>query len=196
MNELIIASKNKGKIEEFRQLFAQYGIQTYGIEEIDESIADVKETGMTFAENAQLKAETIAALLNKPVLADDSGLEVDALEKRPGVFSARYAGEKKDDKANMDKVLLELEQVDHRTARFVCVLALAIPSQETILERGTCEGSIARQPQGANGFGYDPIFVPNGYNQTMAQLTSGEKNAISHRHNALMKIEQTIQLMV
>ncbi|QHE53173.1 XTP/dITP diphosphatase [Pontibacillus sp. HMF3514] len=189
MDQIVIASGNEGKIREFRQLFSKYGIETIAMNDLDETLPDVEETGETFEENARLKAETISDIIQVPVLADDSGLEVDALNKRPGVYSARYAGEQKDDQANLQKVLNELEGKEDREARFVCVLALARPGKETVYKRGTCEGQIGAEPQGENGFGYDPVFYPKGFDRTMAQLSSDEKNSISHRSNALKQLE-------
>lgn len=189
MDRIVIASGNQGKIREFRQLFSKYGIETIAMNDLDETLPDVEETGDTFEENARLKAETISDIIQVPVLADDSGLEVDALNKRPGVYSARYAGEQKDDQANLQKVLNELEGKEDREARFVCVLALARPGKETVYKRGTCEGQIGLEPQGENGFGYDPVFYPEGFDRTMAQLSSDEKNRISHRSNALKQLE-------
>ncbi len=189
MDRIVIASGNQGKIREFRQLFSKYGIETVAMNDIDVNLPDVEETGDTFEENARLKAETISDIIQVPVLSDDSGLEVDALNKRPGVYSARYAGEPKDDRANLQKVIDELNGLEQRDARFVCVLALARPGKETIYKRGTCEGQIGTGPRGDNGFGYDPVFYPKGYDQTMAQLSSDEKNSISHRSNALKQLE-------
>ncbi|KGX88073.1 XTP/dITP diphosphatase [Pontibacillus marinus] len=189
MDRIVIASGNQGKIREFRQLFSKYGIETIAMNDLDETLPDVEETGETFEENARLKAETISDIIQVPVLADDSGLEVDALNKRPGVYSARFAGEQKDDQANLQKVLNELKGKEDREARFVCVLALARPGKETVYKRGTCEGQIGLEPQGENGFGYDPVFYPKGFNRTMAQLSSDEKNSISHRSNALKQLE-------
>ncbi|MYL34206.1 XTP/dITP diphosphatase [Pontibacillus yanchengensis] len=193
MKKLIVATKNQGKVNEFREMFSKYGIETYSLNDLDTHIPDVEETGTTFEENAQLKAETIADLLQVPVLADDSGLEVDALNKRPGVFSARFAGEDKDDHRNLEKVLDELKSIENREARFVCALALAIPGQETIFERGTCEGMIATKSYGDRGFGYDPIFIPRGYEETFAQLPSDVKNQMSHRSRAIQQMETSIQ---
>jgi len=189
MERIVIASGNQGKIREFRQLFSEHGIETLAMNDVDENLPDVEETGDTFEENARLKAETISNIIGVPVLADDSGLEVDALNKRPGVYSARFAGEPKNDQANLEKVLRELDGADNRDARFVCVLALARPGKETIYKRGTCEGEIGTEPKGENGFGYDPVFYPKGYDETMAQLSSDEKNRISHRSNALAQLE-------
>ncbi|MCD5323763.1 MULTISPECIES: XTP/dITP diphosphatase [Pontibacillus] len=193
MKRLVVATHNQGKVREFRQLFSKYDIETLSLEDLNQDVPEVEETGVTFWENAQLKAETISSLLNMPVIADDSGLEVDALEGKPGVYSARYAGEPKNDKNNLEKVLSELNGEQNRKARFVCVLALSLPGEEVIFERGTCEGRLAEQAQGETGFGYDPIFIPDGYNRTMAEIGADEKNKISHRSEALEKIETTIR---
>lgn len=191
MKQIIVATKNEGKAKEFKKFFSAFRIDAVSLLDLPDSIPDVEETGDTFEENAALKAEAIANLLDVPTLSDDSGLVIDALNGRPGIYSARYAGEAKNDKANVKKVLEELKNVpaEERTARFVCVLAIAAPNQQTFFCKGTCEGTIAFAPAGSNGFGYDPIFIPNGYNQTMAQLLPDEKNKISHRRNAIAQLE-------
>jgi XTP/dITP diphosphohydrolase len=193
MKELVIATKNKGKAKEFENLFSTYGFQVKTLLDYPES-EDVEETGTSFEENAILKAEAVSHLLNRPVIADDSGLVVDALDGRPGIYSARYAGELKNDEANIDKVLTELKAVPEkeRTARFYCALAVAIPGQPTYTVSGTCEGEILKERRGNNGFGYDPIFYVNEKNRAMAELSSDEKNAISHRAKALEKLSQDI----
>ncbi len=195
MEQLIIATKNKGKVEDFRNLFLKYNITIKSLLDFDESIPDIEETGETFEENAALKAETIAERFSLPVLADDSGLEVDALDGRPGIYSARYAGLEKSDQANIDKLLEELKTIpeEERTARFVCVLAVARPGKPTLFKRGTCEGRVADQPTGENGFGYDPVFYPKGSPKTMAEMTPEEKNQISHRKNAMNQLEEWLQ---
>jgi XTP/dITP diphosphohydrolase len=195
MKQILIATKNKGKAKEFKAFFSGYGIKAHSLMDLDEELPDVKETGNTFKENASLKAEQISEILSIPVLADDSGLMIDSLDGSPGVYSARYAGKMKDDNANMEKVLLELKNVpaEKRTARFICVLAVAIPSEETIFRTGYCEGIIAFSKRGMNGFGYDPIFVPDGYHVTMAELSSEEKNQISHRKHAISQLEDWIE---
>ncbi|MFU0791917.1 XTP/dITP diphosphatase [Virgibacillus proomii] len=194
MKRVIIATKNEGKATEFKELFRAYQIQAVSLNDLKE-LPDVEETGSTFEENATLKAETIASLLSLPVIADDSGLVIDALDGRPGVYSARYAGEEKNDQANIDKVLSELKDIpeNKRTAKFVCVLAFAKPGMETMLYKGYCHGRIANSPIGTNGFGYDPIFIPHASQLTMAQLTQEEKNAISHRHHALQQLETSLK---
>lgn len=194
MKEIIIATKNAGKAKEFKAFFAKYHIHAISLIEMEQTMPDVEETGSTFAENAALKAEQISSMLQLPVVADDSGLIIDALDGRPGIYSARYAGEEKDDQANIDKVMAELKYTpdEQRTARFTCVLALAIPGRETIFCTGFCEGMIASCQAGENGFGYDPIFIPQGYKQTMAELSPEEKNRISHRKHAMEKLEEWI----
>lgn len=196
MEEIIIATKNSGKVKDFEQLFKSKGFVIKSLLDYPE-IPDVEETGKTFAENAKLKSEQISTILQRAVIADDSGLSIDALDGEPGVYSARYAGEQKDDQDNIKKVLLNLEGVPYekRTARFHCALALTIPNQETYLVDGTCEGIISTQSKGEHGFGYDPIFFLPEQNKTMAQLSSEEKNKISHRANALKKLQSMINQM-
>lgn len=194
MKELIIATNNKGKALEFKELFKDKDIDVYSLLDLTTTFPEVEETGTTFKENAQLKAEQICSLSQRAVLADDSGLVIDALNGQPGIYSARYAGLDKNDEANNEKVLRELQGVrdEERTARFVCVLALARPNLPTIFFNGYCEGKIAHHPKGTNGFGYDPIFIPKGYDQTMAQLPPEEKNNISHRSQAMKKLVKWI----
>lgn len=196
MKKIIIATKNKGKAKEFKQFFSNFNIQCKSLLDLDNTYPEVEETGTTFAENAIIKAETGAALLNMPVIADDSGLMIDALDGKPGLETARYAGEHKSDEDNMQKVLQELKRVktEDRTARFIAVLAIAKPGEETIVQEGICEGSIAYEKAGTNGFGYDPIFIPNGYLKTMAQLSSDEKGLISHRSHAFKQLEKLINI--
>lgn len=186
MKKVMIATKNPGKAKEFADLFQKYGIRVQSLLDMENSI-DVEETGTTFAENAILKAETISERSGEAVIADDSGLVIDALDGRPGVYSARYAGLEKNDLANIEKVLKELKGVplEKRTARFVCVLAVAIPGEETLTFEGQCSGLITREKSGSNGFGYDPIFYLPEKGQTLAELTKQEKNLISHRAVAL-----------
>ncbi|RKQ37934.1 XTP/dITP diphosphatase [Oceanobacillus halophilus] len=197
MKQIVIATKNKGKANEFKSFFSKENIEALSLLDLNFELPDVEETGQTFEENAALKAEEICHLLKKPVLSDDSGLVIDALNGRPGIYSARYAGEEKDDKANVQKVLEEMENVpeNQRTARFVCVLAIARPGENTIFKKGFCEGKIATSATGEYGFGYDPIFIPDGYSRTMAELQPDEKNRISHRKNAIDQLEEWIHSM-
>ncbi|MCM2531474.1 XTP/dITP diphosphatase [Neobacillus pocheonensis] len=193
MKEVIIATKNPGKAKEFEHIFAPRGIAVRTLLDFPE-IPDIEETGTTFEANAILKAEAISRLLNRMVIGDDSGLMVDALEGRPGIYSARYAGEQKNDQENIDKVLLELTglPVDKRTARFYCALAVAVPTQETFTVSGTCEGRILEERRGTHGFGYDPVFYVPEKGLAMAELSSSEKNKISHRANALKKLDTVL----
>ncbi|CAM4146265.1 nucleoside-triphosphate diphosphatase [Bacillus manliponensis] len=195
MKQVVVATKNSGKAREFAELFGKFGLQVKSLHDFP-YIVEVEETGETFEENAILKAESLSKQLNEIVIADDSGLIVDALNGKPGVYSARYAGEQKDDQANIQKVLEELHGIeqDSRKARFYCALAVAFPKDEkqTVIVNGTCEGEILEQPRGEGGFGYDPIFYVEEYKRTMAELSSDEKNAISHRGRALRKLEEKI----
>jgi XTP/dITP diphosphohydrolase len=194
MDSVIIATKNKGKAKEFENLFLPKGLAVKTLLDFPE-LEDVEETGSTFEENAILKAETIANNLGVRVIADDSGLEIDKLEGRPGVYSARYAGPEKNDEANIDKVLKELHGVpeSQRTARFCCALAMAEPGKETLTVFGTCEGRILHDRRGTNGFGYDPIFFVETEGKAMAELSSEQKNKISHRANAIRKLDELLQ---
>ncbi|MBL4951202.1 XTP/dITP diphosphatase [Neobacillus sp. YIM B02564] len=197
MKEVIIATKNPGKAKEFEHIFSPRGITIRTLLDFPD-LPEVEETGSTFEENAILKAETVSRALNKMVMGDDSGLIIDALGGRPGIYSARYAGEPKNDENNIDKVLSELTHVpkEKRTARFYCALALAVPGQETFTVSGTCEGEILEEKRGKNGFGYDPIFFLPEIGRTMAELTSDEKNKISHRANALKKLDAELDSLL
>ncbi|MFD2618100.1 XTP/dITP diphosphatase [Terrilactibacillus laevilacticus] len=190
MQQIMIASNNQGKVKEFKALLSSFDVKVLSLSDLDEPI-DVEETGETFEENAALKAEEICARTNMITIADDSGLVVDALDGRPGVYSARYAGLDKNDQHNTEKVLSELKEVpeDERTARFVCVLALAIPGKQTEFFRGICEGKITEAPIGEGGFGYDPIFYFPQKGKTLAELSQPEKNKISHRGHALEQLK-------
>lgn len=194
MESVLIATKNRGKAKEFENLFYTKGLAVKTLLDYPE-LEDVEETGSTFEENAILKAETIAKSLGVRVIADDSGLEIDALEGRPGVYSARYAGLEKNDENNIDKVLDELQGVpdSDRTARFCCALAMAEPGKETVTVFGTCEGRILGERRGTNGFGYDPIFFVETKGKSMAELASDEKNQISHRANAIRKLDELLK---
>lgn len=195
--EVIIATKNKGKAQEFEKLFSPYDIKVLTLLDFPD-IPDIDETGETFEENAILKAEAISKQFQTMVISDDSGLVVDALNGRPGIYSARFAGEDKDDEANIRKVLFEMENIptEERTARFYCAIALAIPNEKTITVSGSCEGEILREKRGSNGFGYDPIFLIKNRGLTMAEITPEEKNQISHRSNAIKKLFQLIEGLI
>ncbi|SDK15463.1 non-canonical purine NTP pyrophosphatase, RdgB/HAM1 family [Alkalibacterium thalassium] len=194
MNELtktiVIATRNKGKASEFEALFNKKGYAVQTLLDYPE-VSDIEETGITFQENALLKAETIAEQFETLVLADDSGLKVKALHGQPGVYSARYAGEEKNDAKNNAKLLNELADVkdEDRTAVFHCSLALAMPGKNSLVVDGEVAGKIIGVPRGENGFGYDPLFYLEDKKKTMAELTEEEKNKISHRAVALENLE-------
>jgi XTP/dITP diphosphohydrolase len=187
--ELVVATRNAGKLKEIRRLLAEHDIDILGLEDFPE-IPEVVEDGLTFAANARKKAETVAALTRRACLADDSGLVVEALGGRPGVHSARYAGPDADDTANNRKLLEELSGVDeqHRQAAFCCVMALCLPGEETRLFEGRVSGRILGALRGDGGFGYDPLFLVPEYGRTMAELSLEIKNRISHRGQALRQV--------
>ena len=184
MHEILAATGNEHKLREFRQILEPRGVRVLGARDVG-GLPDVVEDGDTFVANAVKKAVTVAREKGLRVLADDSGLEVFALGGEPGVHSARYAGEHGVDHANTGRLLRRLERHSDRRARFVCVIAVASPDGEVRTVEGEVRGVIVGQPRGANGFGYDPVFLPDGYTQTFAELPSEVKNGISHRSNAL-----------
>lgn len=190
MADIVIASSNQGKINDFKVIFSEDNV--IGINEMIEDF-DVEETGTTFEENARLKSEAAAKLLNATVIADDSGLEVAALNGEPGVYSARYAGGQKSDEANIEKVLKGLESEENRAARFVCVISMTTATGETTTFKGTVDGEITLSQIGENGFGYDPIFLIPECQKTMAQLTAEEKSEISHRRKAIDQLKAYIE---
>ena len=184
LTELVIASHNKNKIYEFQNILKPFNVTVYSASQLN--LPDVEETGSTFSQNAQIKAEEIAKLTNKPCLADDSGLCVNALNGAPGVFSARYAPNR-DFNLAMTKLLSELSACNTNdwSAYFACVLALKIPNQDIRFYEGRVEGTITPNRQGTNGFGFDPIFIPQGHTRTFAQMSNEEKASLSHRGKAL-----------
>jgi XTP/dITP diphosphohydrolase len=192
---VVLASSNSGKVRELGSVLAPFGFDlvaqsTLGVE-------TPAETGQTFAENAVLKARYAAAATSLPALADDSGIEVDALGGRPGIYSARYAGEGAGDQANLRKMLDEMRDVPppQRTARYQCVIAFVATAADSapIVASGTWEGTLISVPRGLGGFGYDPIFVPRGFDRTAAELDPGEKNSLSHRGQALRAFVTQLQ---
>lgn len=189
--KLIIASNNAHKVREIRQILGDCFPHMATLAEAGLDI-DVLEDGLTFADNAKKKAEEVLAQASgyDAALADDSGLMVDALGGAPGVYSARYAGEQHCDADNNAKLMRDMEAVpnEQRTCRFVSSVALARRGRETLIETGTCEGRLLRAPQGENGFGYDPYFLYEPANRSFAELSADEKNAVSHRRNALNKL--------
>ncbi|MCX8073885.1 MAG: XTP/dITP diphosphatase [Candidatus Binatia bacterium] len=190
---LVLATANPGKVKELEQLLGGSGVECISL--LDRpGYPKVAETGRTYVENATLKAKAIAAWSGLPALADDSGLEVDALGGAPGVDSAHYAGEQADDTANLRRLLHELREVpeEQRSARFRCVLAVARPDGRVLTSEGVCEGRITAEPRGTNGFGYDPVFVPEGSDKTFAELSAEEKHRYSHRARAARQLRERL----
>ena len=183
---VVVASRNKGKLKEFRAMLEPIGFDVKGIDDIDASLPEVDEDADTFEGNALKKAREFSRALGVAVVSDDSGLCVDLLDGAPGVYSARYAGEGAGDEANLVKVLADL-QGQTSPARYVCVLAYVDGEQEVVV-RGECEGELIQERRGDGGFGYDPVFYVAQFGRTMAELAMEEKNAISHRALALKKL--------
>ena len=191
--ELALATKNLGKIQEILAICSEWPVKWLTADGVD--WPDIEETGDTYRDNALLKAHGVARVLGVPAVADDSGIEVDALGGGPGVRSARFAGEHATDRENLSLLLARVADVDEgeRTARFRCVAACAWPDGRAVVAEAACEGRIILQPRGDGGFGYDPAFVPEGETRTMAQLSEGEKNAISHRGKALRALGELLR---
>ena len=186
---VVLATRNEGKIAELNRILAAVGgkVEIVGLESFPDA-PDVPETGLTFADNALLKARAIAAYTGLPAVSDDSGLATDALHGMPGVLSARWSGKHGDDTANLELLLGQLADSGERGAAFVCVAALVVPGGGEWTATGVLAGTLTRAPRGGNGFGYDPIFVPEGLNKTTAELSPAEKDAISHRGRAFRAI--------
>lgn len=185
MAKLIFASKNEGKVREFREFLTPLGIEVVSLNELT-NVPEIIEDGHTFEENATIKAQTIADAMNVPVVAEDAGLTVDALDGAPGIYSARYAGDH-DDAANNAKLLKELANTPdaERTAAFHAVIVALKPNGKKLVAEGVVDGRILHDAQGAGGFGYDPLFYYEPFQKTLAELTPAEKNDISHRGAAL-----------
>ena len=192
--EMILGTRNHGKIAEFRSLFKGMQIKLLSFYDFPD-VPPVVEDGKTFEENAAKKAKTIAKATGRIAVSDDSGLEVDFLNAVPGVYSARFAGERATDRENARKVLKMLDGVawEERSARFVCVICAATPKGKTISAEGTCAGTISFEMRGSHGFGYDPILVPDGYQMTMAEMEPELKNSISHRADAMNKFRKVLK---
>lgn len=186
-DEVVIATNNAHKLEEIGAILEDFDYTIYSLKDVDLGGIEIVEDGKTFEHNALIKARTIAKLTNKISISDDSGLEVDAIGKKPGVYSARYAGENATDEENREKLIKALNNVpmSKRTARFVSAIAVVFPDGKEFVVRGTCEGSIGFEEKGKNGFGYDPLFIVDGYNKTFGEIPATIKNSISHRANAL-----------
>jgi XTP/dITP diphosphohydrolase len=183
--KVVLATRNTGKIAELRRILASYDVDLVGLDAIDD-VGDIAETGATFAENAMIKAREVARVSGLVAVADDSGLTVDALNGMPGVLSARWAGRHGDDTANLDLVLAQTADIpdERRTAAFVCAAAAASPDGRELVVQEELSGSLLRERRGHNGFGYDPIFVPEGETRTTAEMSPAAKDAISHRGKA------------
>lgn len=193
MKQIIFATGNAGKMREIREIMADTGAEILSMKEAGLT-ADIEENGNTFEENAIIKAKAIAALTDDIVLADDSGLEVDYLNKEPGVYSARYLGEDTSYEIKNQAILDRLAGVpkEKRTARFVCAIAAAMPNGEVLVTRETIEGYIGDKPAGNGGFGYDPIFYVDEYGCSTAELTEEQKNEVSHRGKALRAMKEKL----
>ena len=191
---IVFATKNRGKVREAGEKLKEFGVEVIPLDEITEVEAP-EETGETFCENAYQKATYYARKLNLPVLAEDAGLEVEALEGKPGVYSSRFAGEKATDEENNRKLIEELKKkgLDSSPARYVSFFFLAFPEGMGLWSEGEVRGKVITEPRGRGGFGYDPLFIPEGYTKTMAELPLKEKNRISHRGKALEKLVKLIE---
>ena len=194
MKELIVASTNQGKLKEIKAMLADINIEVLSMKDVLNKEIEIEENGKTFKENALIKASTIANIVNKPVLADDSGLEVDALDKKRGIYSARFLGHDTSYDIKNQYIIDAIKDKD-RTARFVCAMALVIPGQEPILIEETMEGMINDKIEGENGFGYDPIFYFPPCKMTSAMMSMEEKNKYSHRAKALKKLYNILKEM-
>ncbi|WP_226345223.1 RdgB/HAM1 family non-canonical purine NTP pyrophosphatase [Agilicoccus flavus] len=198
---VVLATRNAGKVVELRDILApvlaEVDRELVGVTEFA-GVADVVESGVTFVENATLKAVAVARATGLPALADDSGLAVDVLGGAPGVFSARWAGRHGDDRANLDLLLAQVADVpdEHRGAAFVCAAVLALPDGRTAAREGRFPGSLTREPRGSNGFGYDPILLVDGDTRTAAELSPGEKNAVSHRGRAFRALADDVRALL
>lgn len=188
--KFVLATKNKGKVSELRKILQDSEIVTMTEAGFDE---DIVEDGSTFEENALIKARAVCSALGTAAIADDSGIEVYALDMAPGIYSARYAGEDATDEDRVIKLLSELEGKDDRRARFVCAAALCLPDGREAVCKGVIEGVVLQSPRGDGGFGYDPVFKPIGFDKTVAEMSGDEKNEISHRAKAFMALKETIE---
>ncbi|MGB3366792.1 MAG: XTP/dITP diphosphatase [Acidaminobacteraceae bacterium] len=195
MNRMILASGNAHKLEEIMEITKEFGIELVSMSDAGLVDFDIEENGDTFEENSMIKAKAVVDKLGEATIADDSGLMVDYLDGAPGIYSARYSGEDKNYDANNKKLLKELSGVpmEKRTARFVSVITLLTPEGRSLVVRGEIEGVISEGEIGGNGFGYDPLFYIPSKGKTFAELNSNEKNEISHRANALIKLKSELK---
>ncbi|TCK04695.1 XTP/dITP diphosphatase [Phorcysia thermohydrogeniphila] len=191
---IIFATKNRGKVREVKEKLKRFGIDVVPIDEV-KNVPSPEETGETFLENAYQKAIYYARALGEPVIAEDSGLEVEALGGRPGVYSSRFAGENATDEENNRKLIEELKKrgLEESPARYVSFVVVAFPEGMGLWSEGEVKGKVITEPRGSGGFGYDPLFIPEGYERTMAELSLEEKNRISHRGKAFGKLVKLIE---
>jgi XTP/dITP diphosphohydrolase len=189
MTKIVAGTRNQHKLEEYRELLAGQDVEIVSLNDYPDYV-EPEENGETFEENANIKSLSAANYCDTLAFADDSGLEVEALDNAPGIYSSRYA---ENDKARIERILSELEGKDNRRARFVCVISIAFNGEIAGSFRGEVYGKIIDEPRGENGFGYDSIFVPDGFDKTFAELTQEEKNKISHRANAIEKVIEFVE---
>jgi len=189
MTKIIAATHNQHKLEEYRELLDGQDLEIVSLNDYPE-YGEPEENGKTFEENANIKALSATNYCDVLAFADDSGLEVEALDNAPGIYSSRYAA---NDKARIERILKELEDKENRRARFVCVISIAFNNEVVGSFRGEVYGKIIDEPRGTNGFGYDPVFMPDGFDKTFAELTQKEKNKISHRANAIEKVIEFVE---
>jgi len=201
MTQIVLATRNAHKVIELREILAdlveEFGLEVVGVSEFPD-IEDVVEDGVTFAENATLKAVAVARATGLPAIADDSGLAVDVLGGAPGIFSARWSGVHGSDRANLELLLAQMGDVkdEHRGAGFVCAAALAMPDGRVLVREGQVRGTLTRAPRGSNGFGYDPILLVDGDIRTLAEYDNAQKNAISHRGKALRALSADLRAVL
>ena len=193
---VVIATSNTHKLDEIKKILLGFPFEIKSMSEVGLGGLEIIEDGNSFEENALIKAKTVMEKTGYASIADDSGLEVDAINKAPGIYSARFAGENASDAQNNEKLLNLISDVPEelRTGRFVCAIVMVFPNGESIVTRGTCEGSIGFAPTGNGGFGYDPLFIVPEYNKTFGEIPAEIKNKISHRANALKELKDSLKV--
>ena len=186
--EIILATNNKHKLKEVREILSPHKIVVYGLNDLNIKVDDVEENGKTYAENALIKAKSIQAVTTMPIIADDSGLEITALNNKPGMFSARYASSMGGHDKAIAQILKDLEDKEDRSARFVCDIVMLNVEDKPLIFEGIAKGTIAKEPHGEGGFGYDPVFISDETGECFATMKEGQKNTVSHRAKALKKL--------
>lgn len=186
--EIVLATNNKHKLQEVRGFLSPHKIVVYGLNDLNLKIGDIEENGKSYYENSLIKARAVAKLVDLPIIADDSGLEIEALNNQPGLYSARYAEQLGGHANAIKEILKRLENIDNRNARFVCDIVLINDGDKPLLFEGIANGTIADSPVGEGGFGYDPIFQSSEINKRFSELSQEEKNKVSHRGKALLKL--------